>query len=102
MNPSRPTDPTTGGWWRRVRRRLRAALDIYEGMFFAPYQAQIYREYRDRRDLFLLMSFGELTGVPNPVSFYTLELYPELIEQFHQWHLRLGLEHAPEGGFRCC
>ena len=91
-----------GEWWRKVRRRLRAAREIYEGIFFAPYHHQLYREYRDRRDLFLMMSFADLTGVPNPVSFYTLELYPELIEQFHEWHLRMGLEHGPEGGFRCC
>ncbi len=88
--------------WAAVRRRLRAARDIYEEIFFAPYRSQIYREYRDRRDLFLLLSFSDLTGVPNPVGFYTLELYPELIEQFHEWHQRMGLEKAPEGGFRCC
>jgi hypothetical protein len=88
--------------WAALRRRLRAARDIYEGIFFAPYRSQIYREYRDRRDLFLLLGFSDLTGVPNPVAFYTLELYPELIEEFHEWHLRLGLERAPEGGFRCC
>ena len=86
----------------RIARRLRAAREIYEGMFIAPYRAQIYRDYRERRDLFLMLSFADLTGVPNPVNFYTLELYPELIEQFHEWHQRLGMEHAPEGGFRCC
>ena len=43
-----------------------------------------------------------MLGVPSPVSFYTLELLPDLIEGFHEWHLRLGLEQAPEGGFRCC
>ena len=55
--------------WAAVRRRLRAARDIYEGIFFAPYRSQIYREYRDRRDLFLLLGFSDLTGVPNPVGF---------------------------------
>ena len=49
-----------------------------------------------------LVGFSDLLGVPNPVSFYTLELYPELIEQFHEWHQRMGMEQAPEGGFRCC
>ncbi len=90
------------GFWASVGRRLHAARDIYEEIFFAPYRSQIYREYRDRRDMFLLLSFSDLTGVPNPVGFYTLELYPELIEQFHEWHLRLGMDRAPEGGFRCC
>jgi len=43
-----------------------------------------------------------MLGVPSPVSFYTLELLPDLIDGFHEWHLRLGLEQSPEGGFRCC
>jgi hypothetical protein len=89
-------------WWSGLRRRLRAAREIYEGMFVAPYRSQIYREYLAQRDLFLLAGFSDLLGAPNPVAFYTLELYPELIEQFHQWHLRMGMEHPPEGGFRCC
>ncbi len=68
----------------------------------APYRSAIHREYLEQRDIFLLMGFSDLLGVPNPVQFYTLELLPELIEQFHEWHLRLGMESAPEGGFRCC
>ncbi len=82
--------------------RLRAAKEIYEGMYVAPYQSLIHGEYLRQRDLFFLMTFSDLLGVPNPVSFYTLELYPEVVEQFHQWHLRMGLRDAPEGGFRCC
>ena len=82
--------------------KLRAAREIYEGIYFAPYRSQIQREYLKERDLFLLVGFSDLLGVPNPVAFYTLELYPELIEQFHRWHLRMGMERPPEGGFRCC
>ena len=82
--------------------RLRQARDIYEGIYFAPYRSQIRREYLRQRDLFFLVGFSDLLGVPNPVAFYTLELYPELIEESHQWHLRMGMPHAPEGGFRCC
>jgi hypothetical protein len=88
--------------WQAIRRRLSAAREIYEGMYVAPYRAQILREYARQRDLFFLAGFSDLLGVPNPVAFYTLELYPELIEQFHQWHLRMGMPQAPEGGFRCC
>ncbi|HEX9726966.1 MAG TPA: cory-CC-star protein [Gemmatimonadales bacterium] len=86
----------------RLRARLRAARDIYEGVFVAPYRSQVHREYLRQRDLFLLLGFADLLGVPNPIAFYTLELYPELIDQFHQWHLRMGMPHAPAGGFRCC
>lgn len=91
---------------RELRRRMRAGLayahQVYEGMYAAPYHVLMHREYAEERDLFLLVSFADLLGVPNPVHFYTLELYPELIEQFHEWHLRQGLPRAPEGGFRCC
>jgi len=85
-----------------VRCRLQGAREIYEGVYMAPYRSAIHREYLEQRDIFLLMGFSDLLGVPNPVQFYTLELLPELIEQFHEWHLRMGMESAPEGGFRCC
>lgn len=87
---------------RQIKKALASARQIYEGIFIAPYRSAIHREYRDQRDLFLLLTFSDLLGVPNPISFYTLELYPELIEQFHNWHLRMGLNEPPEGGFRCC
>jgi len=92
----RLTVPST---WRS---RLKAAKDIYEEIYFAPYRSQIYRSYREQRDLFLIMTFSDMLGVPNPAAFYALELYPDLIEEFHQWHLRMGMDQAPEGGFRCC
>ena len=88
--------------WAALRRRLRAARDIYEGVYIAPYRSLIHREYLRQHDLFLLLAFSDLLGVPNPVAFYTLELYPELIDQFHDWHLRMGMPQAPEGGFKCC
>jgi hypothetical protein len=86
----------------RARRTLRYALEVYEGIFFAPYRSAIHREYLRERDAFLLLGFADLLGVPNPVQFYTLELYPELLEHFHQWHLRMGMPHSPEDGWRCC
>ncbi len=99
---SQPDRPPEASTWQRIRRALRAAKEIYEGIFLAPYRSAIYREQLRQRDLFFVIGFSDLLGVPNPVTFYTLELYPELIEQFHEWHLRLGMEHGPDGGFRCC
>ncbi|MFQ5746527.1 MAG: cory-CC-star protein [Gemmatimonadota bacterium] len=85
-----------------LRCRLQSAREIYEGIYVAPYRSAIHAEFLRQRDLFLLLGFSELLGVPNPVAFYALELYPELIEDFHAWHLRMGMPQAPEGGFRCC
>lgn len=88
--------------WAALRVRLRAAREIYEGVYVVPYRSAIQREYLRQRDLFLVLGMSDMLGVPSPVSFYTLELLPDLIEGFHEWHCRLGLEQAPEGGFRCC
>ncbi len=85
-----------------LRRRLQAAREIYEGIYIAPYRSAILREYLQQRDILFVLGCADLLGVPNPVQFYTLELYPELIEQFHSWHRRIGMDTAPEGGFRCC
>ena len=89
-------------WWTALRRRLRSAREIYEGVYVAPYRSAIHREYLRQRDLFMILGLSDLLGVPNPVQYYTLELLPYLIEDFHEWHLRMGLEQPPEGGFRCC
>jgi hypothetical protein len=86
----------------RIRQGLSALREIYEGIYIAPYRAQMHRELQREHDLFLLAGFNDLLGIPNPVVFYTLELYPELIAHFHEWHRRMGMPRAPEGGFRCC
>ena len=91
-----------GGRIAALAERLRALREIYEGMYIAPYRSLIHRACLERRDAFLLIGFSDLLGVPNPIGFYTLELLPYLVEQEHEWHLRMGLERAPEGGFRCC
>ncbi|HSG05026.1 MAG TPA: DNA helicase, partial [Nitrospiria bacterium] len=41
-------------------------------------------------------------GLPNPVSYYTLELYPHLSERFHLWHRRMGIPHSPLDSVKCC
>ena len=89
-------------WWHPVRDKLSAARDIYEGLFFVPYRSTIYRQYLRERDIFFVLGLSDMLGVPNPVTFYTLELYPELLQDFHEWHRRMGMEEPPEGGFRCC
>ena len=84
---------------RRFAARLRCFLTEF---YVSPYRGAIARARRDEDDLFMLLVFGELMGVPNPATYYTLELQPILIEQFHEWHTRMGLEHSPLDTFRCC
>ena len=86
----------------RVGARLTRARDLLREFYTAPYRGAVARARRDEDDLFMLFVFAELMGVPNPASYYTLELQPILLERFHAWHTRMGLEHSPLDHFRCC
>ena len=39
---------------------------------------------------------------PENLSLYLLEVYPYLLEQFHIWHRRMGIDHSPLGSMPCC
>nr|WP_051239669.1 cory-CC-star protein [Pontibacillus halophilus] len=71
-------------------------------MLSVQHRTEIAREIRNEDDLFMLLLYSEMLGIPNPASFYTLELYPYVIEKFHDWHLRMGMEKSPLDGIRCC
>ena len=87
---------------KKIKRKLKKVLVKYDEIISQPHKSEIKRELRDENDLFLLMCFSELLGIPNPVSFYTLELYPYILDEFHEWHLRMGMEKSPLEHIRCC
>jgi hypothetical protein len=87
---------------RRIVDRLRRAVAIYEGVALAPYRSAIQRRYARERDAFMVATFSDALGVSHPMDLYAVELLPYLMEDFHEWHRRVGLERAPEGGWRCC
>lgn len=84
------------------RERLQAFKEGLEEFYHAPYRQTLSRAYRDEQDLFMLLIFAESLGIPNAMTFYTLELQPLLMEEFHDWHKRMGMEHSPMDRFGCC
>lgn len=84
------------------RERLAELKVLLREFTIAPYRGSIARKKRDEDDLFMLLVYSEMMGVPNPASFYTLELQPVLYERFHDWHTRMGMEKSPLDGMRCC
>jgi len=86
----------------QLRRWYRRAGDLGAAYYNAPYRAAIARARRDEEDLFMLMVFSETLGIPNPATWYTLELQPLLLDRFHDWHKRMGMPHSPLDHFRCC
>ena len=73
--------------------RLNTFRDLLKEFYEAPYRGAVARAKRDEDDLFMLFVYAELLGIPNPATYYTLELQPILLERFHEWHTRMGLEH---------
>lgn len=81
---------------------IKKLIAFYEEVLSMPHRQEIARELRDEDDLFFLLLYSEMLGIPNPVFYYTLELYPYMIEEFHEWHLRMGMDNSPMVGIRCC
>lgn len=89
MKPDKPTLFT----------RINEGLKEY---YLAPYRQAFARAQRDEEDLFMLLVFAETLGVPNPATFYTLELLPVVYDRFHAWHKRMGMERSPLDHVHCC
>jgi hypothetical protein len=76
--------------------------EFMHGVAFGRYEHDLRQQTAELNDLFLLLCFMEATALPNPATLYLLEVYPYLLEQFHEWHRRMGIEHSPLGSLPCC
>ncbi len=85
--------------WSRFREN---AGEFFFGMSLAGYEKQLREQFMELNDLFMLLCFMELVGLPNPASIYLLEVYPYFLEEFHVWHRRMGMDHSPLGNMPCC
>lgn len=82
--------------------QLKKLVQFYEAVISLPHKGEIARELREEDDMFFLLLYSEMLGIPNPAFYYTLELYPYMIEEYHEWHLRMGMDKSPLTGIRCC
>lgn len=65
------------------------------------YKRTIKKEQEDLEACFMLLAFSEMMGIANPYEFYMLELIPDLMPKFHQWHKKAGFEKSPFDFFPC-
>jgi hypothetical protein len=84
------------------RAAMARAQALLHEFYAAPHRAALARARRDEEDLFMILVFSEALGVPNPASWYTLELLPIVQDRFHDWHRRMGMDRSPLEHFRCC
>ena len=87
------------GSFEVFRRRLG---EVMRGAAYAQYERDLRQHTAELNDLFLLLCFMEASALPNPATLYLLEIYPYLLEQFHSWHRRMGMDRSPLGGLPCC
>ena len=80
----------------------RLIAEVLRGAAVGPYERALRQQTAELHDLFMLLCFMEATGLPNPATLYLLEIYPYLLEHFHEWHRRMGIEHSPVGTLPCC
>jgi len=87
---------------RRWRRLWRALDDGVKAYYHVPFRRSVAQARRDEDDLFMLLLMSESLGLPNPATYYTLELLPLVYDRFHDWHRRMGMERSPLDDIRCC
>jgi hypothetical protein len=84
---------------KKLTDKINSALREF---YISPHRRAFARAQRDEEDLFMLLVFAESFGIPNPATFYTLELLPIVYERFHEWHKRMGMEKSPLDHVHCC
>ena len=85
--------------WEQLRRN---AGDFVHGLAYGSYEKHLRDQAAELNELFLLLCYLEAMGVPNPATFYLLEVYPYLLDEFHRWHRRLGIPNSPLANLPCC
>ncbi len=90
-----PSSDKSKSWYKRLEEGLRE-------YYIAPYRREFARAQRDEDDLFMMLVFSESLGIPNPATYYTMELLPVVYDRFHDWHRRMGMERSPLDHVSCC
>lgn len=65
------------------------ASGLLFGSFIEIGTQAIRKEAFDVNDNLMLLLFGDFLGIPNPISYYTLELLPYLASELVPWERRM-------------
>ncbi len=85
--------------WQQLRQN---AGDFLRGMAETGYRRRLRAATIELDDLFLLLCYMDLIGLPNPAALYLFDVYPLVVEEFHLWHRRMGMDRSPLADFSCC
>ncbi len=68
--------------WQRALEWIRGFL---YGMLLYDFERTLRRERGQMEQLFMLLVFGEMIGVPVLPPYYTLRLLPYVVPVYHRW-----------------
>lgn len=80
---------------------LKSCNRQFEDAYYQKYGRALQREQREIDDFFMIITFAEMMGISNPFIFYTLDMMPQLMPKFHEWHKRMGVPHSHFDSFPC-
>ncbi len=69
-------------WWKRTLEWFQGFL---YGMLLYDFERTLRRERGQLEQLFMLLVFGEMIGVPVLPPYYTLRLLPYVVPVYHRW-----------------
>lgn len=62
---------------------------FHHGTFVDKRMAVVRKEAYDINDNLMLLLFGDFLGIPNPISYYMLELLPYMADDLVPWERRM-------------
>lgn len=85
----------------RIRSAYRTVERLHTELFITKYRSALQREARLQEDAFLATLYLAAFGIDDPSAYHTLPVTGELVQGFHAWHQRQGLDQFPDFGV-CC
>ncbi|MEO0144260.1 MAG: hypothetical protein ABIL49_06110 [candidate division WOR-3 bacterium] len=74
-------------------------MEYLKQFIYLKFKMPIIQEYKHNEEFLILMAFLDFFGLENPIGIFSIELYPDFIEAFHNWHKRINLKNY---NFPCC
>ena len=75
--------------WDHLRRAARAAGEFIYGVTTFDWVRDLRRERGEVERLFVLVTFGDLVGLPILPPYYTLRLLPYVVPTINRWRRSL-------------
>ncbi|OPZ40991.1 MAG: hypothetical protein BWY99_00277 [Synergistetes bacterium ADurb.BinA166] len=75
--------------WSVVKKTWEFIVLFHHGTFVDKRMAVVRKEAFDINDNLMLLLFGDFLGIPNPMSYYMLELLPYVADDLESWERRI-------------